>query len=549
MTETSAHQPTNGTTNAATTAATNSRSPADGFVEHRIAQRRMRVRTRMMIAMVVVTSAALAVAGIGTYEIVNRSELRSARSTITTKFSNLRTAAGPLLDELNVLNGFNRRNGQQRAPGARLKAVAALRELRATTKVSDARLVFIRQGHIVEYRELIQAPVGRLIAGDDPDAQALLSLPNDLPVAKLDLVGLIGGSTQTIRVAGSMYVVGRLSPTAASSSSRSTPIIVISQAVDRKAARRAIDAFLVSALVALVLCLGLSAWLARRLTKPLISINDAARELATGNLGARVSLDGRADREIADVGVALNNMARDLEQARGAERAFLQAVSHDLRTPLTSIRGYAEALGDGTVDMSDPATRDRVASILTTESTRLERLVRDLLDLSRLESKEFVLHPRQCDPLTIVRDVVDGFVPDATARGIALTYTSQSPAVTPSLANNLDPDRLGQAVANLVENALTFARHSVHVAFEQSNNTATIAVIDDGTGIETDNQRKVFERLYTARNAVVNDPSSRPLGTGLGLAIVHELAHLMGGSCRLTDSSPAGTTFTLTIAT
>src|SRR5204863_70831 len=97
-------------------------------------------------------------------------------------------------------------------------------------------------------------------------------------------------------------------------------------------------------------------------------------------------------------------MAAQLEESRGSQRAFLLSISHDLRTPLTSIRGYAEALADGTLDDADPDARRRAATVIGSEARRLERLVQDLLDLSRLDSREFSLHPRPCDAAAVVND-------------------------------------------------------------------------------------------------------------------------------------------------
>ena len=110
-------------------------------------------------------------------------------------------------------------------------------------------------------------------------------------------------------------------------------------------------------------------------------------------------------------------MAAQLEQSRGSQRAFLLSVSHDLRTPLTSIRGYAEALADGTLDDADPDARKRAAAVITAEARRLERLVRDLLDLSRLDSHEFSLKPRPCDFSEIVRDAAEAFAAKRASSG------------------------------------------------------------------------------------------------------------------------------------
>ena len=142
-------------------------------------------------------------------------------------------------------------------------------------------------------------------------------------------------------------------------------------------------------------------------------------------------------------------MAAQLEQSRGSQRAFLLSVSHDLRTPLTSIRGYAEALADGTLDDADPDARKRAAAVITAEARRLERLVRDLLDLSRLDSHEFSLKPRPCDFSEIVRDAAEAFSPQARELGLDLHVQAAS-----ALPVELDPERLAQIVANLVENAV-----------------------------------------------------------------------------------------------
>src|SRR6185436_5408304 len=103
------------------------------------------------------------------------------------------------------------------------------------------------------------------------------------------------------------------------------------------------------------------------------------------------------DNELAALATTLNGMASQLEDSRGSQRAFLLSISHDLRTPLTSIRGYAEALADGTLDDADPDGRKRAATVISREARRLERLVGDLLDLSRLDSRQFSLNARDCD--------------------------------------------------------------------------------------------------------------------------------------------------------
>lgn len=290
-----------------------------------------------------------------------------------------------------------------------------------------------------------------------------------------------------------------------------------------------------SGLVAGVLAV-LAAWfVAQRITGPLRQIEAATQRIASGDLTARVGLPRTgADDETAVLARSIDAMAGSLEQARGLEREFLLSISHDLRTPLTSVRGYAEAISDGAVD--DPRV---AAEVILRESQRLERLVADLLDLARLESRQFSLQLAPADVSALVRATVDGFAPAAAEARLALTVLGAggtSPAV-------VDADRFAQVLANLIENALKFATSSVTVEVAASpaglvppmTNAAaagsglTVVVLDDGPGIAATDLPHVFERRYVARSKPAGD-APRPTGSGLGLAIARELVGAMGGT-------------------
>jgi two-component system sensor histidine kinase BaeS len=237
-------------------------------------------------------------------------------------------------------------------------------------------------------------------------------------------------------------------------------------------------------------------------------------------------------------------MAADLDEARGHERAFLLSVSHDLRTPLTSIRGYAEAIADGTVQGMD--ARIRAAEVISAESRRLERLVADLLDLARLDAHQFSLYPSQIDVRAVVADAVEAFRPAAAELGVALAVNREAADSTRSddldrVPARADPQRLAQIVANLVENALKFASTRVDVAVGTEQGRIAIQVDDDGPGIAPADLPRVFERLYTSRTA-----PGRTLGTGIGLAIVRELARAMGGDAVVVPVDSTGTRFVVT---
>ena len=203
-------------------------------------------------------------------------------------------------------------------------------------------------------------------------------------------------------------------------------------------------------------------------------------------------------------------------------------MSHDLRTPLTSIRGYAEAVADGTAPDSRAA-----AAIILAEAQRLERLVKDLLDLAKLETRQFTLDIVAVDIAELSRRAADGLVREATAAGIELHVRTPPTAVV----INTDPDRLGQVLANLLENALKYASNSIVLTVASTPDGVSITVIDDGPGIAPEDLPHVFERLYVARSQPVRKES----GSGLGLAIVRELVDAMGGQVTAAANPDGGT--------
>ena len=284
--------------------------------------------------------------------------------------------------------------------------------------------------------------------------------------------------------------------------------------------------FLIASVATVLLGALVAARLSRRLTQPLREAEQATERIAAGDLTTRVPVP-RGDDELASLSTSINTMAATLERSKGLEQQFLLSVSHDLRTPLTSIRGYAEAIADGTAP-DGPAAAD----VILTESRRLERLVRDLLDLARLESRQFTLDLREVDLVDVAAATVDGFRPDAEANNVALDMTGTAGGVLV----RADPDRLAQVVANLVDNALKFARSTVVVRVTRDGSEASLVVEDDGPGIAAEDLPHVFERLYVSRH----EPVRREAGSGLGLAIVHELVDAMGGTVSAQTSALSG---------
>jgi two-component system sensor histidine kinase BaeS len=292
--------------------------------------------------------------------------------------------------------------------------------------------------------------------------------------------------------------------------------------------------FLVSAAVAVALGTAVAVALGRRLGRPLYEVVATTEHLARGDLTARLPQPHAPDDdELAVLARSVNAMADSLQRAKDQERHFLMSVSHDLRTPLTSIRGYAEAIADGTSD--DPS---RSAEVIVAESRRLERLVGDLLDLARIDADRFDLTLVPTDVVDIVAGTVEGFGPELRDAGLQLHHELDR---TAPLVARVDVDRLAQVVANLTTNAIAFARTAVWANVRAVGDEAWIEIADDGPGIPQAALGRVFERLYQADN----QPARRGRGAGLGLAIVAELTTRMGGRCEVTSVEDRGTTFTV----
>ncbi|HEY5318542.1 MAG TPA: HAMP domain-containing sensor histidine kinase [Solirubrobacteraceae bacterium] len=276
----------------------------------------------------------------------------------------------------------------------------------------------------------------------------------------------------------------------------------------------------------------LSYLLARRLTRPLAELASATTAIARGARGVAVPV--RGDDELAALAGSFNWMSGELERAREEQRDFLESVSHELKTPLTSIRGYAEALDEGAVAPADGAR------VIAAEARRLERLVQDLLDLARLGRAGFEVAHEPIDLASVARRSVERHLPRAHELGIALSATG-----APEAGAIGDSERLLQATSNLVENALrlTPAGGSVTITAHSAGAESTIAVRDTGPGLEPDDLPRAFDRFYLYDRY----RSERAVGSGLGLAIVEQLLARMGGSVAASVAPGGGAQFTLSL--
>jgi len=282
---------------------------------------------------------------------------------------------------------------------------------------------------------------------------------------------------------------------------------------------------LLSALAGAALAAVLSFALARSIARPLRRVAEASDVLATELVHEPLPVEG--PRELASLAQSFNEMAVQLAASRESERNFLLSVSHELKTPLTAIRGYAEGLGEGAF-----APEDASRTILV-EAHRLERLVRDLLDLARMNRREFSVGREPVDLAEVAREAVARHEASARTFSVSLTAEGDESWV------DADLDRVLQIASNLIENALRETPPGGAVTVRATGRQLLVG--DTGPGLEADDLARAFDRFFLYDKY----GRERPVGSGLGLAIVKQLAVAMGGDVTVSSSVGAGATFTL----
>jgi signal transduction histidine kinase len=446
------------------------------------------MRRRLMLAMVGLVAVVLVIAGAGTLILTRNAARHQAESQ--------------LVSEVNSITS-------SRIGSESLKVLSVVRK---TLKLEDADVIEIdRAGNVVT------------------------PLPEGLTPGDIDVAAVQSGQTTSGRKGSTVYAVA--------------PVKLSAEVLARLQARRhsAFEGtfavlltrdvgdlgpswgYFIIAGGAALLVAALVAWqMSSRMARPLVEAMEVTGRIASGELASRVPVRSGDYPEFASLAGSVNGMAQSLEDSRDRERHLLLAVSHDLRTPLTSIRGFAEAIQDGAIEDSAQA-----ADVIIAESRRLERLVGDLLDLTKLEARQMSIALRPTDAAEVVTTTAEGFRPAAAKSGLGIAvqvpgHDGVSAAVPPPPVA-ADPDRLAQLLANLLENAMTFARTTVTVrlADDPASGSSIITVDDDGPGIAHGDLERVFERFYRADRG-----PNRQMGSGLGLAIVAELAAAMGGTVR-----------------
>ena len=272
--------------------------------------------------------------------------------------------------------------------------------------------------------------------------------------------------------------------------------------------------------------------LSRRTLAPLQGLGAAARRLGRGDLSQRAEAGG--PKEIRELAQNFNLMAADLEEAERQRRNLAADVAHELRTPLSNIQGYLEAIRDGLIEPSGE-TIDTIHG----QATQLSRLVDDLRLLAQVESGDLLLERSSVQLEELLQSCVDAVRPRAAAKNISLDLDIDP--VLPEV--EIDGSRISQVVGNLLENAITHTPQGGRVTLSgtMSEGQATISVTDTGPGIAPDDLSRVFDRFYRA------DPSRARAtgGSGLGLTIARRLVEAHGGTIEAESAVGEGSRFTI----
>lgn len=284
----------------------------------------------------------------------------------------------------------------------------------------------------------------------------------------------------------------------------------------------------ISALI-LVLGIVLSYFLARSQSRPVKKISRAVDKFARGDLSSRVEL--KCGGELQALGDSINSMAQALSELETSRRSFVANVSHELRSPLTSMRGYVQGMLDGTIPQAE---HGRYLAVVMDETQRLTTLVNDLLNLSRIENGKFPMDKRPYDICEQLRRILISFEKRIDDKGIEVEFDVPEQQLTVMA----DADRISQVIMNLIDNAVKFMPGSggvLKLSVAREGARAHVRVADNGPGISKEDLPHVFDRFYKADKAHTSG-----MGTGLGLAIVKSILDQHGA--RITVRSGNGET-------
>ena len=270
---------------------------------------------------------------------------------------------------------------------------------------------------------------------------------------------------------------------------------------------------------------------------PLRKITYATEQYASGNLHYEFSID--SNDEMGYLAATLAYMASEIARSEDNQKKFIANVSHDFRSPLTSIHGYIEAMIDGTIP---PELHEKYLQIVLSETERLTKLTNGLLSLNNLNMKGVVLELQDFDINKVIRDTVATFEGTCTAKAIQINLVLTGD----SLKVHADETKIQQVIYNLLDNAIKFSHHnsSIRIETTEKHSKVFVSVKDQGIGIPKEDQKLVFDRFYKSDSSRGKDKK----GTGLGLSIVKEIIMAHNEHINVISTESVGTEFIFSLA-
>lgn len=263
---------------------------------------------------------------------------------------------------------------------------------------------------------------------------------------------------------------------------------------------------------------------------PLVQISATAKKLATGDFSERIPV--KTNDEIGQLSTSFNEMANELENSEQIKNDFISSVSHELRTPLTAIKGWAETLQSG----YEPETFNKGMKVISGETNRLEQMVEELLDFSRIQSGRFTLQMQTIDVIAELEDALLLYIDRAKKENITLTYNE--PQFMCAVVG--DKSRLRQVFINVIDNAFKYTEAgNIEVLAEKNDSSVVISVADTGCGIAPEDLPKVKQKFYKANRT--------KRGSGIGLAVADEIIGMHGGMMEIESTLGVGTTVTIVL--
>ena len=289
-----------------------------------------------------------------------------------------------------------------------------------------------------------------------------------------------------------------------------------------------LTSFIVSAFILLVVALT-GVYFVKSISVPLARIGGTAKKLAKGDFSERIPVTSHD--EIGQLSRAFNEMADELENSEQIKNDFISSVSHELRTPLTAIKGWSETLEAG----YDPESFQKGMKVITGETKRLEGMVEELLDFSRIQSGHFSFQMTTMDVIAELEDALLIYIDKSKKENIRLTY-NEPEIICPVVG---DKNRLRQVFINIIDNAMKYTEPggAIEVIAEKNEGAVIVSVSDTGAGIAPEDLPKVKTKFYKANK-------TKP-GSGIGLAVADEIVLRHGGSLDIESELGKGTTVTI----